>query len=393
MTGVDALRSRSPGRCSRSWRQRGPCAGPGRPSERAVRDDRRPDGGVGPGDDEAAGRPRRAGHHFTQSISTYPLCCPSRATYLTGQYSHNHGVIHNAAPFGGYMRLDNFNTLPVWMQNAGYRTIHVGRYLNGYGTQNPDAPRSRRAGRTGTPRWTRPPSTSRSGLMNENGRLFEKRADDGEFQTDYLGRRAIRGDRPGRGRPAPVLPLAHLPGAAQRARRSTPTTRRRCAPPPPRRATATRSRASRCRRGPNFGRARRARPSPRSWPTGAASRAEDVAAIQENYQQELESLLSVDDAVGRPDRHAARHRRAGQHGDHLHLRQRLLPRRARRAVREGASLRAGHPHAADHARARACRVARRLNQLVGERGPGAHDPRHRRTPRPGGCRTAARCST
>src|SRR5215210_6879482 len=66
------------------------------------------------------------GTKFTQAITTYPLCCPSRATFLTGQYSHNHGVIHNAGPFGGYIRLNNFNTLPVWLQRAGYRTIHVG---------------------------------------------------------------------------------------------------------------------------------------------------------------------------------------------------------------------------------------------------------------------------
>ena len=78
------------------------------------------------------------GTQFTRSVAIYPLCCPSRATYLTGQYSHNHGVIHNAGPFGGYTRLDNTNTLPVWLQNAGYRTMNVGRYLNGYGTQNPD---------------------------------------------------------------------------------------------------------------------------------------------------------------------------------------------------------------------------------------------------------------
>ena len=90
---------------------------------------------------------------------SYPLCCPSRATYLTGQYAHNHGVIHNAGPFGGYARLDHTNTLPVWLQQAGYRTIHVGRYLNGYGTRTPASPRSPRAGPTGTPRSTPPPST------------------------------------------------------------------------------------------------------------------------------------------------------------------------------------------------------------------------------------------
>ena len=59
-----------------------------------------------------------------------PLCCPSRATHLTGQYGHNNGVMANTP---GYPALDDRNnTLPSWLQNAGYRTAHVGRFLNGY---------------------------------------------------------------------------------------------------------------------------------------------------------------------------------------------------------------------------------------------------------------------
>ena len=69
---------------------------------------------------------------FDNSFVSYSLCCPSRATYLTGQYAHNHGVLHNNPPFGGFIQLDSTNTLPVWLQGAGYRTMHVGRYLNGY---------------------------------------------------------------------------------------------------------------------------------------------------------------------------------------------------------------------------------------------------------------------
>ena len=37
--------------------------------------------------------------------STISLCCPSRATFLTGQYAHNHGVLGNAPPDGGFSRL------------------------------------------------------------------------------------------------------------------------------------------------------------------------------------------------------------------------------------------------------------------------------------------------
>ena len=72
------------------------------------------------------------GTKFDQAIDSFPLCCPSRATNLTGQYAHNHGVLHNSGPFGGFVQLDSSNTLPVWLQQAGYRTMHVGRYLNGY---------------------------------------------------------------------------------------------------------------------------------------------------------------------------------------------------------------------------------------------------------------------
>ena len=43
------------------------------------------------------------GTEFDQAIDSFPLCCPSRATNLTGQYAHNHGVLHNNPPFGGFI--------------------------------------------------------------------------------------------------------------------------------------------------------------------------------------------------------------------------------------------------------------------------------------------------
>ena len=49
---------------------------------------------------------------FDNSFVSYSLCCPSRATFLTGQYAHNHGVWGNAPPNGGYYKLDSTNTLP-----------------------------------------------------------------------------------------------------------------------------------------------------------------------------------------------------------------------------------------------------------------------------------------
>ena len=74
-----------------------------------------------------------AGVTFTHAYVSYPLCCPSRATYLTGQYAHHNGVRTNTPPDGGFEALDAEHALPVWMRDAGYRTSHVGKYLNGYG--------------------------------------------------------------------------------------------------------------------------------------------------------------------------------------------------------------------------------------------------------------------
>ena len=74
------------------------------------------------------------GTTFKNFMVTCSLCCPSRAVFLTGQYAHNNGVEGNLLPLGGYTRLDHANTLPVWLQNSGYYTGHIGKYLNGYGT-------------------------------------------------------------------------------------------------------------------------------------------------------------------------------------------------------------------------------------------------------------------
>ena len=72
------------------------------------------------------------GATFPTSVTNWPVCCPSRATFQTGQYAHNHGVLGNKPPLGGFGRLDSTRTLPVWLKRAGYYTAHIGKFLNGY---------------------------------------------------------------------------------------------------------------------------------------------------------------------------------------------------------------------------------------------------------------------
>lgn len=71
----------------------------------------------------------RGGTLFTNYITVTPLCCPSRATLLTGQYAHNHGALSNDP---GYPMLrEPDNTLPAWLERDGYATVHLGKFLNG----------------------------------------------------------------------------------------------------------------------------------------------------------------------------------------------------------------------------------------------------------------------
>lgn len=68
---------------------------------------------------------------FTNAFENVSLCCPSRASILTGQYDTHHGVMNNTGSANG-QALDESNTLPVWLKSAGYTTGLVGKYLNGY---------------------------------------------------------------------------------------------------------------------------------------------------------------------------------------------------------------------------------------------------------------------
>ncbi|MFM8884625.1 MAG: sulfatase-like hydrolase/transferase, partial [Solirubrobacterales bacterium] len=78
----------------------------------------------------------KQGTNFKNAVTSFPLCCPGRATFITGQYAHNNGVVGNFYPYGWYGMPNRENILPAWLQRSGYRTGMVGKWLNGYGAKN-----------------------------------------------------------------------------------------------------------------------------------------------------------------------------------------------------------------------------------------------------------------
>jgi arylsulfatase A-like enzyme len=83
---------------------------------------------------------RNSGVTFTNGHVTTALCCPSRTSILTGQYSHRTGVHTNKPPDGGAQVFDDSSTIATWLHAAGYRTGFIGKYLNGYGSLSPYIP-------------------------------------------------------------------------------------------------------------------------------------------------------------------------------------------------------------------------------------------------------------
>jgi arylsulfatase A-like enzyme len=236
-----------------------------------------------------------AGTTFRRSFVNYSLCCPSRSTFLTGQYAHNHGVWSNQEPQGGFARFESLhadNNLATWLQDAGYYTAMIGRYLNGY-TYSPRVP----------PGWSEWRATANQNVydytLDENGRFVRYGHDPSDFKQDVLTDKAVGliDRRAPKDQPFFLWLTYTAPHAGGPWNDPNPPHDCDNAPKPAPR-DAHRFDNEPLPQPPNFDEAdvsdKPARIRNRSRLNETA-----IAYIQRNYRCELESLLSVDDGVRR----------------------------------------------------------------------------------------------
>ncbi len=126
----------------------------------------------------------REGARFTNAFATTPLCSPSRATLLTGQYAHTNGIIDNTA-----RPSHSLQVFPLELQRAGYRTGFFGKWHMG----NDDSPRP------GFDHWVAMPGQGEAidPSLNVDGERVRAKGYTTDLLTDYVERFMDRpSDRP-----------------------------------------------------------------------------------------------------------------------------------------------------------------------------------------------------
>lgn len=226
------------------------------------------------------------GTTMTQAIAPTPICVPSRASLLTGQYAHNHGALTIEGHRGGFASFRDTNTLPSWLGRAGYHSSFAGKYLNGYGVRNP------RYIPPGWDDWYGSVDWSTYDFFNtkynHNGKVARRRQHNSDVLSDVTSDAITRRARSSRPWFAWVNFVApHNSGKHDRG------------DPRGLKTTAPATRHTNAFRG---------LPLPRhpemlvggESPWGASRKVRgNPAGVREVYQQRLESLQSVDEAVGK----------------------------------------------------------------------------------------------
>ena len=121
----------------------------------------------------------RQGARFNRFYAPFPLCCPARTTLLTGQYTHNHGVVSSFDEFR------DRHSVATWLTPT-YRTALIGKYLNGYGVDG-----SGTYVPPGWDRWISPLQGSTYNYTNFRVSVDGVVREVQQYSTDYFGDQAV----------------------------------------------------------------------------------------------------------------------------------------------------------------------------------------------------------
>ena len=227
------------------------------------------------------------GTTFSNSFFNISLCCPSRTTILRGQYATNTGIVGNTPPSGGFQKVysDGLekSTVAVWLQEAGYRTMLAGKYLNGY----PDKSSPMYI----PPGWDEWYSAVKGNAysefnytLNENGKQVAYGAEPKDYGTDvYAGKVGDFIQRTGKeSTPFFVYLSVYAP--------HSPAT------PAPRHANLFPN--AQAPRTPNFNE-RDVSDKPAYIRNHALLKPKQIAQIDADYRKRLQSLQAVDEAIAK----------------------------------------------------------------------------------------------
>lgn len=226
----------------------------------------------------------RQGTSFDRFFVTNSWCCPSRSSILRSQYVHSHGVLTNTAPEGGFDRFHTLglerSTIGTWMQQAGYRTALMGKFLNHYPGETADesfVP-------PGWNEWHVPVThlyEEYGYRLNENGTLVDHGFQKQDYLSDVLARKATDFITGSKGTPfflylAPIGPHNPANPAVRHANAFAG-------------ATAPRT--------PSFNQ-EDVSAEPLWLRTRPPLSEVDVGEVDERYRARMRSMLGVDDLVG-----------------------------------------------------------------------------------------------
>lgn len=121
------------------------------------------------------------GVHFSEAYTSYPICCPFRASMLTGKYAQKHGMIQNHFPLR-----DNQTFLAECLGNAGYRTGYVGKWHLEGGPKPGFVPKDRRFGFEHFVGFNRGHDYNASIYYDDQGQAYHSSRYEPDYQTDQF---------------------------------------------------------------------------------------------------------------------------------------------------------------------------------------------------------------